>query len=104
METLIQPACILIDNSFGPWAGQCRGGFDFTLLFEEVILAAPLLSVFLLVSPFRLNQLRMESVKTIASPLKIYKTVCWPRALVLGPDPNLFNWCRLQQYAGPSLN
>nr|POF13541.1 abc transporter c family member 9 [Quercus suber] len=38
-----------VDQSFGPWAGPvCRGGFDFTLLFEESILALPLLCVFLL--------------------------------------------------------
>jgi hypothetical protein len=28
-------ACHQRDNTFGPWAGECRGGFDFTLLFEE---------------------------------------------------------------------
>lgn len=31
-------ACAHIDNSFGPHAGDCRDGFDFTLLFEETIL------------------------------------------------------------------
>lgn len=31
-------ACAHIDNSFGPHAGGCRDGFDFTLLFEETIL------------------------------------------------------------------
>ncbi|KAG9258286.1 multidrug resistance-like protein [Emericellopsis atlantica] len=36
------------DGSFGPWAGpDCRGGFDFTLLFEETILSILLSAVFL---------------------------------------------------------
>lgn len=30
--------CGRLDNRFGPHAGPCRGGFDFTLLFEETIL------------------------------------------------------------------
>ncbi|KAI6782255.1 Leucinostatins biosynthesis cluster protein H [Emericellopsis cladophorae] len=36
------------DGNFGPWAGpDCRGGFDFTLLFEETILSILLSAVFL---------------------------------------------------------
>ena len=31
--------CSRIDDSFGPHAGECRGGFDLTLLFEETILS-----------------------------------------------------------------
>lgn len=31
--------CVAADNTWGPWAGpECRGGLDFTLLFEESIL------------------------------------------------------------------
>jgi hypothetical protein len=52
------PLCPLtVDDSFSPWAGDCRGGFDFTLLFEESILAIPLLCIFILVLPFRMVQL-----------------------------------------------
>lgn len=29
--------CAAVDNSWGPWAGDCRGGLDFTLLFEESV-------------------------------------------------------------------
>ncbi|KAL8369750.1 hypothetical protein RB595_000201 [Gaeumannomyces hyphopodioides] len=47
-----------IDDSFGPWAGPaCRGGFDFTLLFEESTLTIPVQTAFLLVMPWRLWQL-----------------------------------------------
>ena len=43
------------DNVFGPQvSADCRGGFDFTLLFEEVILTiVPLVLVFVMI-PFRL--------------------------------------------------
>ncbi|KAB5511355.1 P-loop containing nucleoside triphosphate hydrolase protein [Coniochaeta sp. 2T2.1] len=33
-----QRSCNWRDDTFGPYAGECRGGFDFTLLFEETIL------------------------------------------------------------------
>lgn len=48
-----QGQCSSVDDSFGPWAGQCRGGFDFTLLFEESILGIPLLSTFIVLLPGR---------------------------------------------------
>ncbi|KAI0968721.1 P-loop containing nucleoside triphosphate hydrolase protein [Xylaria arbuscula] len=42
------------DASFGPAAESgCRGGFDFTVQYEEVILAILPTAVFLLLSPFR---------------------------------------------------
>lgn len=48
-----QPACPAgVDDSLGPWAGdECRRGFDFTLLFEEAVLAVPLHCLLLLVLP-----------------------------------------------------
>lgn len=30
--------CVAIDNTVQLYAGECRGGFDFPLLFEESIL------------------------------------------------------------------
>lgn len=78
MNNLAPSICSSVDDTLGPWAGQCRGGFDFTLLFEESILAIPLLSIFLLVLPFRLFQLGRQDTKTISSPLKIYKVVWNP--------------------------
>ena len=44
-----QKSCNWRDDTFGPYAGDCRGGFDFTLLFEETILTILPTSLFLLV-------------------------------------------------------
>ena len=63
------------DDSFGPWAGQCRGGFDFTLLFEESILTIPLQCLFLLVLPVRVVQLVKMSTKVIPSSRRLLKIV-----------------------------
>ncbi|KAF2837197.1 P-loop containing nucleoside triphosphate hydrolase protein [Patellaria atrata CBS 101060] len=46
------------DSSFGPWAGNCRDGFDFTLLFEESVLGLLPQSLLLLLGPLRLITLR----------------------------------------------
>ena len=72
-------ACTRIDDSFGPHAGDCRGGFDLTLLFEESILVVPINALLLLAAPCRaLYLLRKNTVKVekvhwlyckIASPL-----------------------------------
>jgi hypothetical protein len=43
--------CARLDDSFGPHAGDCRGGFDFTLLFEETILTLLPQGLVLLVLP-----------------------------------------------------
>jgi ATP-binding cassette, subfamily C (CFTR/MRP), member 1 len=70
------PSCPLnIDDSFGPWAKSCRGAFDFTLLFEETILAIPLLSFFILCWPLRMWQLGRAQVKVRPSPLRFFKAV-----------------------------
>ena len=45
--------CERIDDTFGPYAGYCRGGFDFTLLFEESVLSILPISLFCLFVPFR---------------------------------------------------
>ncbi|KAI0906085.1 P-loop containing nucleoside triphosphate hydrolase protein [Ustulina deusta] len=42
------------DGSFGPAVeSDCRGGFDFTVQFEELVLAILPATIFLLLSPFR---------------------------------------------------
>ncbi|KAH6855473.1 ABC transporter [Chaetomium sp. MPI-CAGE-AT-0009] len=46
-------ACTRVDDSFGPHAGDCRGGFDFTLLFEETILTLVTVGILLIVLPPR---------------------------------------------------
>lgn len=52
------------DKSFGPYADGCRGGFDFTLLFEESILIIPVTALLILAAPLRATYLlRKNSVK-----------------------------------------
>lgn len=56
MELSSESLCV--DNTFGPVvSGGCRGGFDFTLLFEEGILSIPLSILLLLCFPIHLAQL-----------------------------------------------
>lgn len=64
------------DDTFGPWAGPvCRGGFDFTLLFEESILSILPQCIFLLILPIRIGQLMKEDVKVVPSLLRWLKVV-----------------------------
>jgi ATP-binding cassette, subfamily C (CFTR/MRP), member 1 len=81
----------VVDDSFGPWAGDtCRGGFDFTLLFEESILSIPLHSLFLLILPFRVWQLVKMDTKVVHSFHRPLKLVCLPstRSSILFRQPN----------------
>jgi len=64
-----------VDDSFGPWAQSCRGGFDFTLLFEESILAIPLLCLFIPALFARIKKLARSQTKVVNSPLRLYKAV-----------------------------
>lgn len=51
----LQLSCNAADNSFGPAVpSECRGGFDFTLLFEQTILSILPCALFLLFSWFQL--------------------------------------------------
>ncbi|KAF4929096.1 ABC transporter atnG [Colletotrichum viniferum] len=76
-----QSACPAgVDDSLGPWAGdECRGGFDFTLLFEDAVLAVPLHCLLLLVLPACALRLAGADVKVVASTqraLKACASVC----------------------------
>ncbi|KAH8701117.1 putative ABC multidrug transporter [Talaromyces proteolyticus] len=67
-------SCYEIDNSFQYYAQDCRGGFDFTLLFEETILTALPLGILVLISPLRIWNLLNRPTKVVESfllPLKI---------------------------------
>lgn len=66
---------VSVDDSFGPWAQGCRGGFDFTLLFEESILAIPVLCLFIIVVPFRMAQLGKtdDKISRTRDVLRLYK-------------------------------
>ncbi|KAM5453644.1 hypothetical protein McanCB56680_002853 [Microsporum canis] len=63
------PACARdVDLQFGPTVGpNCRGGFDFTLTFEQSILTITPSVLLLLFTPLRLYWLSRASLKTKSS-------------------------------------
>ncbi|KMU89707.1 hypothetical protein CIHG_07514 [Coccidioides immitis H538.4] len=61
--------CGRIDDTFGPYALHCRGGFDFTLLFEETFLTIIPVGLLLLVIPFRVYYLFKKQKKVNDGPL-----------------------------------
>lgn len=65
------------DNLFGPRVlkNTCRSGFDFTLLFEELIFAIVPSALLLLAVPWRLFQLHNAKVKVIRTAFHIVKLV-----------------------------
>lgn len=70
-------SCKQVDDTFGPYAKSCRGGFDFTLLFEETILSILPLGLLLIVVPFRISYLFRRTIKVdpsswLASKLLLY--------------------------------
>ncbi|KAF4630786.1 hypothetical protein G7Y89_g7350 [Cudoniella acicularis] len=69
--------CTIIDSTFGPYAGECRGGFDFTLLFEEAILCILPLGLALLASPIRFILLSKEGIKVIPNRFLYVKLVSY---------------------------
>jgi hypothetical protein len=84
MASTSSSLCSVIDDTFGPYAGDCRGGLDFTLLFEESILSILPLALVLLAAPLRLLHLYKGGVKVTQSPLLRLKlvSVAFPRALM----------------------
>lgn len=69
-------SCTLVDDTFGPYAHGCRGGFDFTLLFEEAILSILPLALLLIIIPFRISYLVRRTIKVNRSLLLPTKLVC----------------------------
>ena len=67
--------CKRIDDTFGPYARHCRGGFDFTLLFEETILSILPLVVLLAVVPYRVYYLWRRDIKVTGGLLLPVKLV-----------------------------
>jgi ATP-binding cassette, subfamily C (CFTR/MRP), member 1 len=67
--------CNAIDDNFGPYAGEhCRGGFDFTLLFEDALLSIAPLALLLCIAPFRIIYLWRKQTKVSRSlilPVKL---------------------------------
>ena len=81
-------SCARVDNTFGPHAGVCRGGFDFTLLFEETILTILPIGLLVLALPLRGRFLLRKAKKTAkGNHLATLKLV---RYLPLGPYMHLW--------------
>jgi hypothetical protein len=81
------PSCHDLDNTLRIDAGFCRGGFDFSLLFEETILEILPISLILIVIPFRLWHLFQKRHKVERSLLLFLKLVSWH--IVQRPSPNI---------------
>ncbi len=68
-------SCQIVDNTFGPYAGVgCRGGFDFTLLFEDSILSIlPLCLTLVAAAPriFSLWGRQQKVAKSFILPVKL---------------------------------
>ncbi|ORY18549.1 P-loop containing nucleoside triphosphate hydrolase protein [Clohesyomyces aquaticus] len=75
------------DSSFGPGIGPCRGGFDFTLLFEDSILSLLPSAAFLLLAPIRLATLRRRRMKVAKNShlgfMKMVATGCYAISSIL---------------------
>ena len=70
------------DNAFGPTVdGSCRDGFDFTLLFEQVMLSIIPSLLLILLAPPRLYTLYRASIKILVDSMHIAKLVRIPTLL-----------------------
>ena len=67
--------CDVVDDSFGPWAGSCRGGFDFTLFFEGTMLSILPLAFMLSIIPLRAWYLLKRTTKVERGVLLTAKLV-----------------------------
>lgn len=68
--------CTAIDNTVQLYAHECRGGFDFPLLFEESILILLPICLAVLIAVFRLASL-LRSPVTTASGWLIAPKLVW---------------------------
>lgn len=85
-------SCAQIDDTFLPHALYCRGGFDFTLLFEETILTLLPLALFLIVAPFRIWYLFKKEAKVIHSSLLPIKIVSASQIMFPGFDYSTYSF------------
>ncbi|PKY07569.1 multidrug resistance-associated protein [Aspergillus campestris IBT 28561] len=69
--------CQEVDNALRVPASSCRGGFDFSLLFEEIILGIVPLAIVLIIVPFRLWHLARKPRKVEVSWLLWAKVATW---------------------------
>lgn len=78
MASISLQSCPVIDSTLGPWADSCRGGLDFTLLFEETILTILPLAAIICLIPLRIFYLSKKSVKVtkgVLLPAKVVSVV-----------------------------
>ncbi|KAK2608594.1 hypothetical protein QQS21_002820 [Conoideocrella luteorostrata] len=63
------------DDSLGPGvkSAACRGGFDFTVLFEEAVFAILPASLFLLLAPFQVISLVRGKIRLRRNAIYLYK-------------------------------
>ncbi|KAH8694908.1 ABC transporter [Talaromyces proteolyticus] len=93
------------DSSFGPQVRtqNCRGGFDFTVLFEESVLSLVPAALLLVIAPFRLAHLYGQDVKLRPAALHTFKLLaisvfaCLQLALLL-------LWCLSKNTIFPSVS
>lgn len=71
--------CNRIDNTVQLYAHECRGGFDFPLLFEESILVLLPIALAILIAAARFTTLWKFPVTTGAKWLVGLKAVCRPK-------------------------
>ncbi|PYI12596.1 hypothetical protein BO78DRAFT_392440 [Aspergillus sclerotiicarbonarius CBS 121057] len=71
------PSCQQVDNTLHIPPSYCRSGFDFSLLFEELILGVLPLGIVLALAPFRLRHLFGRPRKVATSWLAWVKTAAW---------------------------
>jgi hypothetical protein len=67
--------CTSIDNTVKLYAGHCRGGFDFPLLFEESILILLPIVLAVLIAAVNFTSLLRSPVTTASTWLGAVKTV-----------------------------
>lgn len=73
--------CLSIDNTVQLYAHECRGGFDFPLLFEETILVLLPVALATLIAVFRLTSLLKNPVTTASKLLVGLKAVRPPTGI-----------------------
>lgn len=81
--------CPVYDDAFGPAINEeCRGGFDFTLLFEQSMLGILPAAIFLLAFPARFAYLARQEEKTLLGPTRRKKLVLFAPKLLPAVSPS----------------
>ena len=84
-------SCKQIDDTFGPYAQGCRGGFDITLLFQDSILSILPLGLLLIVIPFRISYLFRRKIKVDPSSWLALKLVSNSTQRCISPRAHVHN-------------